>query len=112
MSNPINFSWTGATERVDGTPYLPVDRKGYNASMRPINEAASSPDNFIVFSPISETQDFVFPVMQLANLPTDGDWLFTVQEVDKQNRLSDWATEISFTWVTANPKPPTLLSAV
>ena len=111
MSNPKQFSWTGATMREDGTPYLPSDRKGYNASIRPANYPDALPEEYIIFSPISETQEFVLPVSELANPPTDGDWLLSVQEVDKDNRQSAWSDDLPFTWVTANPKPPTGLLA-
>ncbi|PCI07592.1 MAG: hypothetical protein COB77_04250 [Gammaproteobacteria bacterium] len=112
MSNPTQFKWTGATEREDGSAYLPTDRKGYNASLRPADEAAELPDNYIVFSPISQTQDFVFPVADLANPPSEGDWLITVQEVDNEGRVSVWTEDVAFTWVTASPKSPTGLSVL
>jgi len=109
MINPKQFKWTGATERTDGTPYLPTDRKGYDVSIRQAGESRTAN---IVLGVISQTQDFVMPIVDLANPPAEGDWLLAVREVDSGGRVSAWSDDLPFSVVVAVPKSPTGLAAL
>lgn len=110
MTNVTLFSWVGSSEREDGTPYLDSERHGYNVAIMPRGEAPT--DENIIYTAIATEDDFSIQLDQLGNPMTEGDWDFYVQDEDSDGRRSIWSpTPAQFTWVTANPKPPTGLSA-
>ena len=107
------FSWIGASEREDGSPYLPEERRGYDASIRPAADVGESPDNYLVFTSTepSPSNDYTMPYGLLGNPLTEGDWIFVVRDVDKDGRMSAWSADYEFSVVITRPKPPTGLSA-
>jgi len=107
MNNPTTLSWTGASEREDGTPYPAVERKGYNVYIYP---AGQTPGD-VIFTAISDQYDFSMPISDLGNPLTIGDYEMVITDVDTDGRESTYSQPITFSIVVANPKPPTGLSA-
>jgi len=107
MNNPNQFSWVGASEREDGTPYLPADRRGYNVFIYP---AGGSPAE-VTFTAVSEANDFSMPVSDLGNPLAEGEYEMVITDVDTDGRESMFSAPITFLIVVAAPKPPTGLVA-
>ena len=107
MNNPKEFTWVGATERTDGTPYDSTERRGYNVYIYPAGESPTE----VTFAAISQENDFTMPVSDLGNPLDEGDYEMVVTELPVKGRESDYSVPITFSIVVANPKPPTGLTA-
>ncbi len=101
--NPKQFSWDGATTRVDGTPYGVADRKGYNLAIKP---TGTNDSDFVeILGVISTNQSYIAQISKLANPIKKGKWTAGVREVDINDIKSAWA-EIDFI-VEVAPSVPT-----
>jgi len=87
--NPTQFSWDGATERVDATTYDATDRKGYDLAVKPTG--APDADFVVIMGVISTNQSYVAPIADLTNPIEKGLWTAGVREVDINDITSDWA---------------------
>ena len=87
--NPTQFSWDGATDRVDGTLYEITDRKGYDLAVKPVG--APDTDFVVILGVISNSQSYVAPIADLVNPIEKGSWTAGVREVDVNDIRSDWA---------------------
>jgi len=87
--NPTEFTWDGATTRVDSSTYDASQRKGYDLAIKPTG--APDSDFNIIMGVISNSQSFVAPISDLANPIEAGNWTAGVREVDINGITSDWA---------------------
>lgn len=90
LVNPKQFSWDGATTRVDGSTYDITDRKGYDLAIKPVG--ATDVEFVEILGVISTNQSFVAQISELANPINKGTWTAGVREVDNNNIKSEWAS--------------------
>jgi hypothetical protein len=108
-TNPSQFSWQGATQRTDGSPYGPDDRRGYDLA---IKEYGTGDEEYeVLLGVISTDNQYIAPVSDLANPIPEGHWEISVREVDNDNRVSEWATPLDVWYTDADPLPPTNFTA-
>lgn len=99
--NPQEFKWTGATKRTNGVPYPPSERKGYELAIR----LKGSTDWKVVLGVISNNNDYVAPIGDLANPLNYGNYEAVVRDVDINDLKSDWSTTLEFS-ILAAPEAP------
>ena len=108
------FSWVGATEREDNTPYTPEERHGYNILiLKPSDPPPGINDTplYVAIGTAPVPNEYSIEIDQLGAKLAEGDYLFYVQDEDTEGRKSEWSPEpAAFTVVIAAPKPPTGLS--
>lgn len=112
MNTAKEFHWIGSDKRMDESPYLASERRGYEVSIRPIDDIDLPQDDYIVFTATSEAYDYTMPYGDLGNPLAPGDWLMSVRDVDKEGRVSDWSFDITITIEVAPPKSPTGLTVL